>query len=66
MNHTVHPWRGQYLPDMLHECHQLPLEFIACKTFDSELQLINTGLYSRRSRLVAGVKSYWKEMNTGE
>ena len=40
------PFYGaQYIPDLLHECHKLPLEFISSLiNFDSELQLINSGL----------------------
>ena len=39
------PFHGaQNLLDLLHECRQLPLEFIAQKNFDSELQQINAGL----------------------
>ena len=34
----------QYLADVLRKCRQLPLEFIAQKNFDSELQLINASL----------------------
>ena len=35
---------AQCLPDLLHRCCRLPLEFIAKKNFDLELQLINASL----------------------
>ena len=48
------PFYGaQYLMDLLHECPQPPLEFIAHKT-----------LIQNTSCLVAGVKMCWKEINT--
>ena len=51
---------AQYWPDLLHEWHQLPLEFITPKALIHKTPVS----YSHWFRLVAAVKGCWKEINT--
>ena len=50
-------YAAQYLPELLHDFRQLPVELITHKLW------FRTSINKCWSRLVAGVKSWWKETN---